>query len=274
MPTQNHSVSDSAMSKSEGGRSLIRPVITALVAGILTIIALLTAWPVMAICSISGWMLAAAAVVLAARAWSRQRREKQAERAGPGRPAAVMCVLAIGLLLVSTYVNMMMLGAMRRSGKTAIALANLVAIRTSLKCYQDEYGMYPETLDDLVALRLVSHQQLINPFDPDRPRPLPEQPTGYTSFVYTPVHGPLLDGAEFIVVYEKTVITPTEARIFTPYGRWVLFGDGNIEAVAEKDFQAAQARDRELRGGVGLGGPAALFGASRNSLNHLDGQMS
>jgi hypothetical protein len=235
------------MSHRVGRESILWPVITALMAGVATMAALLTVWPAMAICSIGGWLLAAAAVALTARVWSRHRREMRPESSVPGCHVAVVCTITIVLLLASTCVNMMMLGAMRRSGKTAIALANLVAIRTSLECYHDEHEMYPETLDDLVAVGLVSHKQLINPFDPDRPRPLPERPTGYKSFVYTPLHVALPDRSKLIIAYETSAITPTEARIFTPYGRWVLFADGRVEAVAEKDFQAELVRDRELR---------------------------
>ena len=159
----------------------------------------------------------------------------------------LVCLL---VLLVQGTLASKTLRRVRDVGKSSVTAANLRGIGQAISIYRDDTGVFPPAPDDLVAAGDTTAMQFISPNDPDPAAWVATKPL-YSSFIYHPGIGQSFDNPDIVIAFEKKPWTPRQMRLFTSYGRCVLFGDGHVLAIDETDFHALLEKDQALRRQLG-----------------------
>lgn len=190
---------------------------------ILTIVS----WPVFLL------TFAAVAAVPIARTGAAERAAGAERRGGGWTKAGVLSSLVVGQVLLSWAV----LATARESAKSPISASNLRGIDCAIDLYCKSHGQPPPSLTALVQSGLSTPGQVVG---------LDGVQEGFTdgemntSYVYLPDPADCSEDGRRVVAYEKEACAPLAcAVLFRRYGRWVLFGDGHVDRLADAEFQEA-----------------------------------
>ena len=214
--------------------------------------AILAASWLMVIGACSAWLICLFLLGTAFHATVRllRRRSADTDHASKSR-LALTVVVAIGLFVTYTVLNLQSLRAMREVSMAMVCRANMYGIITAISGYAETNGAYPPTLQCLVAGERLSFRSLQSPFDSERPENPGSGGDTYTSYEYRPGVGGLRNDAHLLLVFEREPMTPLGFRLFPGWARSVLFDDGRFEILDEVGFRNALQDDARRRRELG-----------------------
>ena len=215
------------------------------------LLALVAANAFFVLCTLLGWPLALAALILTAvAAWRNSNPSLPNEQRLKAARLWGTLAVAAALLLTQTVLALTALGRTRGCAKAAVSAANLRGILQCVAIYSGDYGEYPATLDDLVIggytvpRQLRSMSEMIG-------APYTSSAPFYSSFTYRPGKGACRNDPALVIGFERSALTPLDLRIFTRWGRVTAFGDGHVEVLDEKAFKQALRKDKQRRSQLG-----------------------
>lgn len=188
------------------------------------------------------------------------KARKPEETGAIERPRPYVRALAVAgstiALLACIPLSLASLSRTREYAKSAVTVSNLRGIGQGMQVYSEKFGEYPRVPDDLVREEFATWGQFISVGDPDVPYP----PAGgrdpeYSSFEFRPGAGAWRRDSDIILAFERQAWTPKEWRLFPPYGRCVLFGDGDVRVLDDREFAEARRRDAARRAQLGWPAP-------------------
>lgn len=162
-------------------------------------------------------------------------------------------MLSTGLLVLAGYalLSLAVLGRTRAYAKSAVTAANLRGIGQGLRLYHEDYGDYPPSHYDLIAVNLSTPRQFLSVYDPDVRWESMNSETPYSSFEYQPGDGIWCDESRVVLAFERGPWTPGELRLFPTRGRLVLFADMVVRWLDAPAFDDALRDDTERRRELG-----------------------
>ena len=171
---------------------------------------------------------------------------------GPlSRGAIATVALAVMVFTLQTILVPLVYDAASDHSKVTVSRANLGGVAEALKLYCDEQGDYPHMLDVLVARGDITNKLLVAPNDARlRNDNWRKEDPPYRSYIYCPGSGRWRDEPHIVLACENGTWSPLECRLFSDRGRLVLFSNGGVRVVCQREFreavQASAARRAEL----------------------------
>ncbi|MFH1747807.1 MAG: hypothetical protein ABIG44_12300 [Planctomycetota bacterium] len=163
---------------------------------------------------------------------------------------ALVLILALAMCAAHAMLTITLMARARNAAFASVSASNLRGVGQCLAIYTREYSTPPPSFNELISSSLITPKQLISPFDPQSPGES-INPPHYSSYVYQPIEDPDINDAMLIIGYERKPITTLDARLFSRYGRWVLYGDGHVEALDAEAFERAILKDEQRRRELG-----------------------
>ena len=169
-----------------------------------------------------------------------------------GGAALAVGLVAAGATIVACVGMAIQAASMAtREAKSVITASNLRGLGQCLHVYANDFGTYPPSLGVLVDSGRATPGQLQSFCDPNVNWAPDAGAEVYSSFVYQPGSGPVLEDADVILAFERQPWTPAEIRMFPALGRYVLFADGHAKRLSEEEFAEACIRDAQRRAEIG-----------------------
>jgi hypothetical protein len=193
-----------------------------------------------------GGLAALAATISAATALLRNRPSLPDHHRYPiGRLAGLL--LAGTVLLVAHFIAFFLMAAVvREVSKASVTSANLRGICAATQAYSEDLEVLPASLDDLLNANMVTPKGLYSLGDPGIfQASLGTAP--YSSFVYQPPRTGAESDPHLIIAFERQPWTRRGVHLFPSWNRQVIFADGHVEQLAQKEFDAALKIDDARR---------------------------